>query len=310
MLLGKAITLIESKLASDRPLARELINQCIPLSGNSIRLGITGVPGAGKSTFIEALGSYLIQEKGYKVAVLAVDPSSQLSQGSILGDKTRMASLAVHQSAFVRPSPTAGFLGGVAATTAESIILLEAAGFDVIIVETVGVGQSEVEVNEMVDFFLLLLITGAGDELQGVKRGIMEMADAVIINKSDGKNVAASKLAARELLSALRLFPKKTSGWNTKVGRCSALQQKNIDKSWEFVEEYVEHTKTTGFFQQKRNQQNLNWFKRTSNRLLLENIYSNKKYSELENSLKKQILDGKISPFAASEELISGIKLL
>lgn len=310
VLLGRAITIVESKLQSDREIAREIIGKCMPYSGNSIRVGITGVPGAGKSTFIESMGNYLIDKKNKKVAVLAVDPSSQMSQGSILGDKTRMSSLSVNDSAYVRPSPTAGFLGGVAATTTESIILLEAAGFDVILIETVGVGQSEIEVSEMVDFFLLLVITGAGDELQGIKRGIMEMADAIVVNKSDGENIQASKLAARELVSALRLFPKKPSGWITKVGRASFLEGKNMNVIWKFIEEYIQQVKSSNFFQEHRKQQYLNWFKRTNTRLILENIYSNEKFLQKEKQLRNQILQAKISPFAASEQLIEEMKLL
>ena len=225
--LGKAITLIESSLEKHRLQAEELIEMCLPFSGKSIRIGITGVPGVGKSTFIESWGNYLT-EQGHKVAVLAIDPSSKSSGGSILGDKTRMNELSVNKNAFIRPSPSAGSLGGVAQKTRESIILCETAGYDVILIETVGVGQSETAVHSMTDFFLLLMLSGAGDELQGIKRGIMEMADTIAITKSDGDNIQKAKLASMEYKNALHLFPQAESNWTPQVGICSAVEKTGL----------------------------------------------------------------------------------
>jgi LAO/AO transport system kinase len=239
--LGQAITLVESALTKHRSIAETLIEKCLPLSGKSIRIGITGVPGVGKSTFIEAWGNYLTS-LGHKVAVLAVDPSSQTSKGSILGDKTRMNDLAINPKAFIRPSPSAGSLGGVAQKTRESIILCEAAGFDVILIETVGVGQSETAVHSMTDFFLLLMLSGAGDELQGIKRGIMEMADHLTITKADGDNLKKAKLAASEYKNALHLFPAQESGYTPQVSICSALEKTGLDSIWSTIESYKNTT--------------------------------------------------------------------
>ena len=223
--LGQAVTLVESSLPEDHAIAQEVIEKCLPYAGKSIRIGITGVPGAGKSTFIEALGMHILQH-GHKLAVLAIDPSSERTKGSILGDKTRMEELSVARNAFIRPSPSAGSLGGVARKTRESIVLCEAAGFDTVFVETVGVGQSETAVHSMVDFFLLIQLAGTGDELQGIKRGIMEMADGIAINKSDGTNIEKSKLARQQYKNALHLFPMPESGWNPEVITCSAIEKK------------------------------------------------------------------------------------
>ncbi len=234
-LLSKAITLVESSLPKHQEIAQQIIEQCIQYAGKSIRLGITGVPGVGKSTFIESLGIYLTGQ-GHQLAVLAIDPSSEKTKGSILGDKTRMEKLSVDKNAFIRPSPSAGSLGGVARKTKEIIILCEAAGFDTIIVETVGVGQSETAVHSMVDFFLLLMLAGAGDELQGIKRGIMEMADALVINKADGDNVKKAKLAQLEYKNALHLFPPSESGWIPTVNTCSSLNNKGIEEVWKVIE--------------------------------------------------------------------------
>lgn len=309
MLLGKSITYIESRLNSDRQIAKQIVAHCLPHAGNSIRIGITGVPGAGKSTFIEALGKYLIENENKKVAVLAVDPSSKMSKGSILGDKTRMNYLATSENAFIRPSPTSGFLGGVAASTKESMVLLEAAGYNVIIIETVGVGQSEIEVSEMVDFFLLLMLSGAGDQLQGIKRGIMEMADAIIFNKAEEENLDAVKMAMQESKSVLKLYPPKNSGWTTKVNSCSALQERNIDKVWGIIQEYIKLTKKNNYFEENRAQQNLNWFKSSINKFISLSLNSNKEFMESEKELSKEVKEGKISPFEASEILFQKLKI-
>ncbi len=254
VLLSKAITLIESALPAHQNLAQHIIEQCIPHSGRSLRVGITGVPGVGKSTFIEALGKHLTG-RGHKLAVLAVDPSSTLSKGSILGDKTRMEQLAVDENAFVRPSPSAGSLGGVARKTREIIILCEAAGFDVVLIETVGVGQSEVAVHSMVDFFLLLMLAGAGDELQGIKRGIIEMCDGMAINKADGDNLLRAQAARIQYENALHLFPPPASGWTPKVELCSALEKTGIDRVWDMIQAHEQLLRENGHFDAKRSRQ-------------------------------------------------------
>jgi LAO/AO transport system kinase len=302
-ILGQAITLIESVKADDQEIARELINQCLPHTGNSIRLGITGVPGAGKSTFIEAFGNYLIQH-GHKIAVLAIDPSSQRSKGSILGDKTRMESLSTNPDAFIRPSASSGTLGGVARATREAVILCEAAGFDLIIIETVGVGQSETAVAQIVDFFLLLMLAGGGDELQGIKRGIMEMADLIVINKADGDNEKKAGLAKREYENALHLFPPAKSGWSPTVVTASALYSRGLEKVWEIIEAYISLTKENGYFEQHRQSQSI--------RILHDSITQNltsgfMEHPVVKNSLKSlesQILKNKLSPYEAAAELL------
>ena len=248
--LGQAVTLVESSLPEDHAIAQEVIEKCLPYAGKSIRIGITGVPGAGKSTFIEALGMHILQH-GHKLAVLAIDPSSERTKGSILGDKTRMEELSVARNAFIRPSPSAGSLGGVARKTRESIVLCEAAGFDTVFVETVGVGQSETAVHSMVDFFLLIQLAGTGDELQGIKRGIMEMADGIAINKSDGTNIEKSKLARQQYKNALHLFPMPESGWNPEVITCSAIEKNGIADVWQMILNYIEFVKKSGFFEKK-----------------------------------------------------------
>src|SRR5574344_1322177 len=259
VILSRAITLIESVNPAHQAIAQEVIEKCLPFSGRSIRIGITGVPGVGKSTFIESFGKY-VTSQGKQLAVLAIDPSSERSKGSILGDKTRMEELSTDPHAFIRPSPSGLTLGGVARKTRESIILCEAAGFDVIIVETVGVGQSETAVNSMVDFFLLLMLAGAGDELQGIKRGIMEMADALVINKADGDNVRPSELAKTRYQSALRLFPKQENGWEVPVITCSAIENHAIDKVWQIICDFEKQTQNNGFFDRNRNEQHVKIF--------------------------------------------------
>tara|TARA_R110002111_G_scaffold100922_6_gene156263 strand:- start:87 stop:1172 length:1086 start_codon:yes stop_codon:yes gene_type:complete len=301
--LSRAITLVESTNSTHTKKAHDIITACLPYANNSIRIGTTGVPGVGKSTFIEAFGCYLT-DLGRKVAVLAVDPSSSLSRGSILGDKTRMEDLVKDKNAFIRPSPSGDSLGGVARKTRESIILCEAAGFDTIIIETVGVGQSETAVHSMVDFFLLLKLAGAGDELQGIKRGIIEMADAIVINKADGDNVKAAKLAKVEFNRALHLYPSKASGWSPKVSLCSALKQKGISEVWDMIEDYRSTTSSNHYFEVNRNNQNTFWLLQTIEERLKSNFYNS---SKIKAELKSQIElveAGKTTPFAAAEYLL------
>lgn len=308
-LLSKAITLIESENPKHHELAEDLIELCLPHSGNSIRVGITGVPGVGKSTFIEALGNYLTEKHNKKVAVLAIDPSSQKSGGSILGDKTRMNLLSANQNAFVRPSPSSGTLGGVAKATRESIILCEAAGFDVILIETVGVGQSEIEVKSMVDFFLLLMLSGAGDELQGIKRGIMETADAVVINKADGTNIQKAKLASVEYKNAMHLFPPNKNGWTPKVSICSAIENTGIEQVWENIESFLNLTRSNASFQANRKQQAKFWLEHTINDTLKSVFYNNKSIKTVIKKIESDVIEGKTSPFKAARELIQLFKI-
>ena len=302
--LSRAITLIESKNPKHLEKANEVIKGCLPHANNSVRIGITGVPGVGKSTFIETLGKHLITQ-GKKVAILAVDPSSSITKGSILGDKTRMADLVKETNAYIRPSASGDSLGGVARKTRETIILCEAAGFDTIIIETVGVGQSETAVHSMVDFFLLLKLAGAGDELQGIKRGIIEMADAIVINKADGDNLKPAKLAKVEFTRALHLYPLKASTWTPKVSLCSAIEDKGVDEVWKTIEEYLAVTTENDFFNQKRKVQNKYWLLQTIDEHLKHEFYSNSKIKkELEQQLKL-IEESKTTPFAAAEYLLS-----
>ena len=302
-IVGKAITLVESSLPEHQKLAQEVISRCLPYSGKSIRIGITGVPGAGKSTFIEALGKYLTGI-GRKLAILAIDPSSQRSKGSILGDKTRMEQLSVDPNAFIRPSPSGGVLGGVARKTHETIILCEAAGYDTIFVETVGVGQSETAVHSMVDFFLLLMIPGAGDELQGIKRGIIEMADTIIINKADGDNLSRAKRAATEYRNALHLIPLPESGWIPRVELCSALMNTGISLTWDIITEYVEFTRSNGFFVKKRNDQLRQTFYHTISEQLIDNFYNNAVIKEKLKTIEVQLAKSEINVYAAAQQLI------
>lgn len=307
-LLGRAITLIESTNPAHREQARAVIEGCISHAGGSVRIGITGVPGVGKSTFIEAFGSFLIEEQKRKVAVLAIDPSSSQTGGSILGDKTRMHNLSRKKAAFIRPSPAAGTLGGVARATRETIVLCEAAGFDTILVETVGVGQSETAVSSMVDFFLLLMLAGAGDELQGIKRGIMELADMLVINKADGENIAAAKRAQREYRNALHLLPAKASGWQPVVETCSSLSGTGIDQVWKQADHFLEQVRTNGHFEANRNRQALDWFEQTVETLLKYDFYNDPGVKEHLPILKTTILKGNISPFHAAEQLMKQFK--
>ncbi len=301
--LSRAITVIESTAQKHQQQAKQLIEACLPHANASVRIGITGVPGVGKSTFIESFGKYLVSQ-GKKVAVLTVDPSSSISKGSILGDKTRMEELVKEKNAFIRPSASGDTLGGVARKTRETIILCEAAGFDVILIETVGVGQSETAVHSMSDFFLLLKLAGAGDELQGIKRGIMEMADTIIINKADGENLKAAKLAKTEFNRALHLYPAKESGWSPKTLLCSALKDEGIVAVWEVISAYLDTVNTNGYFQQKRMEQNKFWLMQTiENRLKSEFYAKTAVKDELAKQLKA-IDENKTTPFEAAEKLL------
>jgi len=301
--LSRAITLVESTNPLHLEKANAIINACLPHANKSIRIGITGVPGVGKSTFIEAFGKYLTG-LGKKVAVLAVDPSSTISHGSILGDKTRMEELVKDENAYIRPSASGETLGGVARKTRETITLCEAAGFDTIVIETVGVGQSETAVHSMVDFFLLLKISGAGDELQGIKRGIMEMADAIVINKADGDNIKKAKLAKAELNRALHLFPAKKSGWIPKAETCSAITHEGIEEVWTTILKFLKVTKSNNYFYEKRREQNQYWMMQTIDEQLKSNFYNHPEIIQLLESTKKAVQHDELSPFAAAQLLL------
>jgi len=302
--LSKAITLVESTNAKHQQKANEILDRCLPYANNSVRIGITGVPGVGKSTFIETFGKHLTAQRK-KIAVLAVDPSSSVNKGSILGDKTRMEELVTDENAFIRPSPSGTSLGGVAQKTRESIILCEAAGFDTIIVETVGVGQSETVVHSMVDFFLLLKLAGAGDELQGIKRGIIEMADAIVINKADGENKQNAKIAKVEFNRALHLYPLKESTWQPKVLTASALHNSGIRKIDTMISDYISLTKENSYFDKKRNEQNKFWLLSTIEQQLKTNFYQNLKVKEALQEEINNLENGKTTPFNAAKRLLS-----
>ncbi|AXG71074.1 GTPase ArgK [Kordia sp. SMS9] len=305
--LSRAITLVESKNAKHLAKATAIIEKCLPHANKSIRIGITGVPGVGKSTFIEAFGKHLTG-LGKKVAVLAVDPSSSISSGSILGDKTRMEDLVKDENAFIRPSASGDSLGGVARKTRETIILCEACGFDTIIIETVGVGQSETAVHSMVDFFLLLKLAGAGDELQGIKRGIMEMADAIVINKADGDNIKRAQMARTEFKRALHLYPQKASEWQPKVVTASALKHDGIDEVWQMIEDFRESTFKNGYFENHRKQQNRFWLLQTIEERLKHNFYSNEKVKTVLDEYLNATENSTISPFNAAQKLLDLLK--
>ncbi|HET6528963.1 MAG TPA: methylmalonyl Co-A mutase-associated GTPase MeaB [Balneolaceae bacterium] len=302
-ILSRAITLIESTKTEHRDLAQDIIEKCLTETGKSTRIGITGVPGVGKSTFIEALGNHIIK-KGHKLAVLAIDPSSSRSKGSILGDKTRMETLATSDQAFIRPSPTGGSLGGVARKTREAIYLCEAAGYDTIFIETVGVGQSETAVHSMVDFFLLLMLAGAGDELQGIKRGIIEMADAIAINKTDSTDSNKINQALREYKNALHLYPETESGWKPKVTTCSAFTEKGIPEIWELIQEYITQTKGNGYFGKQRNRQAKYWMYDSITNELTDRFYGNSAVKQKKEAIEQKVLNGQLSSFKAARQLL------
>jgi len=301
--LSQAITLIESKNTKHQNLATPLLKNCLPHVNNAIRIGITGVPGVGKSTFIEAFGTYLTT-LGKRVAVLAIDPSSSISKGSILGDKTRMANLVKNENAFIRPSASGDALGGVARKTRESVILCEAAGFNVILIETVGVGQSETTVHSMVDFFLLLKLAGAGDDLQGIKRGIIEMADAIAINKADGDNLKPAKLAQEAFKRALQLYPESASGWQPKVTLCSAKDNKGIDDIWNVILSYMEMTKANQFFDRKRQEQNKFWLIQTIEDQLKSDFFDTPKVKKALAKQLQLIENNQTTPFASADYIL------
>lgn len=303
-ILGQAVTLVESTIPEHQAIAQEVIEKCLPYSGKSVRIGISGVPGAGKSTSIDEFGIHVLKEYGGKLAVLAIDPSSERSKGSILGDKTRMEKLSVHPDSFIRPSPSAGSLGGVARKTRETIILCEAAGFDKIFVETVGVGQSETACHSMVDFFLLIQLAGTGDELQGIKRGIMEMADGIIINKCDGNNVDKCQLAATQFRNALQLFPKSESGWDPQVLTYSGFYGYGIKEVWDMVYKYMDFVKSNGYFEHRRAEQTKYWMYESINEQLHNSFYQNKTISDMIPGIEQNVLEGKYTSFVAAKQLV------
>ena len=305
--LSQAITIVENTRQSDQKIAKQIIEKCLPFANQSIRIGITGTPGVGKSTFIEAFGNHLFT-KGKKVAVLAVDPSSQISGGSILGDKTRMEKLASQNNVFVRPSPAKSSLGGVARNTRETMILCEAAGFDTILIETVGVGQSETLVHSMVDFFLLLLLPGAGDELQGIKRGIVEMADLVVINKADGDRIKLAKRTRLDYRNALHLFPPKESEWVAKALICSAIKNEGIEKIWEEINQYTQQTKMNRYFEHNRKQQAKYWLIASINQGLQTAFYQNELIKKELAIIEKAVLNNELSPFQGATQLLKLFK--
>lgn len=302
--LSQAVTLVESMLPQHQAIAQEVIEKCLPYSGKSVRVGISGVPGAGKSTSIDAFGIHVLEQYGGKLAVLAIDPSSEKTKGSILGDKTRMEKLSVHPKSFIRPSPTAGSLGGVARKTRETIILCEAAGYDKIFVETVGVGQSETACHSMVDFFLLIQLAGTGDELQGIKRGIMEIADGIAINKADGSNVDKAELAASHFRNALHLFPLPDSGLVPEVMCYSGFYNLNVDKVMKMVFDYIEKVKESGYFQYRRNEQSKYWMYESINEQLRNHFYNNTTIHDMLPDMESGVLSGQMTSFVAAGKLL------
>lgn len=303
--LSQAITLIESNRQDYRSLGAEILELCLPHSGNSIRIGVTGSPGVGKSTFIESLGNHLIQHTDRKIAVLAIDPSSQISKGSILGDKTRMEKLSTSDRAFIRPSPTSETLGGVAQKTRETIFLCEAGGFDTILVETVGVGQSETAVQSMVDIFLLLLLPGAGDSLQGIKRGIVEMADLLLINKAEEERKKLANEAKRAYRNALHLFPQKENEWQPIVETCSAMNGENIDKIWALILAFQKLTTSNNYFHYNRRNQSQQWFRDAIEGKLKKTFFENDVVQLNLKKLQQAVIEGKLSSSKAAEELMN-----
>lgn len=302
-ILAQAITLVESNAKRHEDQAQALINKILPFTGKSVRIGITGVPGAGKSTFIESFGSYLCGQ-GHRVAVLAVDPSSSITGGSILGDKTRMETLARNKNAFIRPSPSCGTLGGVNRKTRETILLCEAAGFDVILVETIGVGQSEIVVRSMVDFFLLLVLTGAGDELQGMKKGVMELADAIVVNKADGDNKHKANVARGEYNRILHYLQPATKGWSSKAYTASALYHEGMEEIWKVILRFVETTKESGAFTERRNSQTKEWINTMIKDYLETNFFNHPTIKSQLPILENKVVKGDLNVTSAVKELI------
>jgi len=307
LLLARTITLIESTLPADQELAKIIVNKLLPHTGKSVRLGITGVPGAGKSTFIENFGT-MLTKMGYRVAVLAIDPSSTRSGGAILGDKTRMEKLAVNDKAFIRPSPSSGTLGGVGRKTRETMLICEAAGYDVIIIETVGVGQSETTVASMVDFFLVLVIAGAGDELQGMKKGVLEVADAIVVNKADGDNIIRAEMAQKEYQTALHMFMPGSPVWSPPVLTCSSTEHKGIDKIWETILDHKTKLTDAGAMAEKRKDQALDWMAFLLDEGLRQWFYNNPQVMKTLVQLKKNVACGLTSPAAAADNLLDILK--
>ncbi len=303
-ILGQAVTLVESQHPEHQRVAQEVIEKCLPHIGNSIRVGISGVPGSGKSTSIDEFGLHVLKEHGGKLAVLAIDPSSERTKGSILGDKTRMEKLSVHPDSFIRPSPSAGSLGGVARKTRETIFLCEAAGYDKIFVETVGVGQSETACHSMVDFFLLIQLAGTGDELQGIKRGIMEMADGIVINKCDGENVDKCKLAASHFRNALQMFPMPDSGWTPQVLTYSGFYALGIKEVWDMIYQYIDFVKRNGYFDYRRNEQSKYWMYESISEQLRNSFYRNPTISDMLKVEERLVLEGKKTSFVAAKSLL------
>ena len=307
VILSRAITVVESNLASDKLLAKDIIQAILPHAGKSIRIGITGVPGVGKSTFIETFGKILI-ELGHTVAILSIDPSSQRSKGSILGDKTRMEELSNNPKAYIRPSASGETLGGVANKTGETMLLCEASGYDVVLIETVGVGQSETAVHGMTDFFLLLMLSGAGDELQGIKKGIMEMADMLVINKADGDNIRQSEMAKLQYANALHIFPKSASGWEPIVSTASAIKNIGISEVWERIEEFKDLVVENGYFQKNRKEQQIEWMYNNIHEELKQLFYGSKEIKDQLKLLENDIVSSKISPVKAAEKMLEAFK--
>ncbi len=303
--LARAVTLVESVREGDRDLAEQIVEDCLPYCTDSIRVGITGVPGAGKSSLIEALGVILIEERRERVAVLAIDPSSGISGGSILGDKTRMPNLAASDMAFIRPSPSRGLAGGVAQRTREAMLLCEAAGYRNILVETVGVGQSETAVHEMVDFFLLITLAGAGDELQGIKRGVMELADLVAVNKADGANIDAAERARAEAENALHFFPTAESGWTPRAMTCSAHTKGGIRELWDCVLEYAAVTRASGWFASSRRKQQTRWLNEMIDQSLRQRFDRHAAVQDRMKMLEHEVADGRTTPFRAARMLLA-----
>ena len=303
-MLSRTVTLVESLSPDHQAVAQEVIEKCLPHSGRSRRIGITGVPGAGKSTSIDVFGLHVLKQGG-KLAVLAIDPSSERTKGSILGDKTRMERLSVHPSAFVRPSPSAGSLGGVARKTRETIVLCEAAGFNNIFVETVGVGQSETAVHSMVDFFLLLQLAGTGDELQGIKRGIMEMADGIVINKADGDNINRAQLAQAQFRSALQLFPPTASGWQPEVLTYSGYYELGIPEVWDMIDRYFAFVDANGYFERKRLEQARYWMRETIDEQLRRHFYDDPAIATLLEEKEARVLANLQSSFTAARDVLN-----